>query len=96
MVTNSTILTDAISLVGGMVGGLVAVVVACFRVRRLRRVPRPIERETIDPIVDARINEAAAYWAATHGKPEAQGLVASKLHLAHRLAQRQQLRGCSR
>jgi hypothetical protein len=97
MVTDSSILGDVLSLVGGMVGGgLTTIVIGLLRLRQRRRAARKVKREAFDPIVDSRIDEAAAYWAATHDKPEAQGLVANKLHLAYRLAQQRQLRRWSR
>lgn len=41
-----------------------------------------------DPALDVEIEQAAAAWADTQSHPEASGLMADKLHLLHRLAQR--------
>jgi hypothetical protein len=44
--------------------------------------------ESADPFVSAEIDQAAAAWANAHGRPEAAGIMADKLHLLHDLGQR--------
>jgi hypothetical protein len=41
-----------------------------------------------DPWVSAEIDQAATRWAMEHGRPEAAGPIADKLHLLHDLGQR--------
>jgi hypothetical protein len=46
--------------------------------------------ESPDPFVSAEIDQAATKWASEHGRPEAAGLVADKLHLLYALGRRRQ------
>lgn len=90
MVTNTPILTDCISLVGGMIGALLMSGVFALRRRYRHRdiaSVTPIQ-DVIDPGVLNRIDEAAAQWSRNHELPEAQVVVARKLRLAYRLANR--------
>jgi hypothetical protein len=41
-----------------------------------------------NPWLDAEIDQAATSWAMAHGRPEAAGMMADKLHLLHDLGQR--------
>jgi hypothetical protein len=44
--------------------------------------------EPADPFVSAEIDQAAAKWATTEGRPEAAGIMADKLHMLYDLARR--------
>lgn len=45
----------------------------------------PTPADSVDPWIEAEIDRAAAAWATAHGRPEAAGLMADKLHLLQRL-----------
>jgi hypothetical protein len=86
----SLTLTIAVSVVSGVVAGVFS---GCLLGLWLARRPLPPRRrrghEEVDPLVELRIREASARWAAQHGYPQAAGVVASKLRLLHRLSRRE-------
>jgi hypothetical protein len=49
---------------------------------------RPDPAEPIDAFVAAKLDQAAADWAQSRGRPEAAHIMADKLRLLHRLAQK--------
>jgi hypothetical protein len=71
----------------GAVSGLLAVRWWVMRLNSdlLAHAPGPI-----DPFVSAEIDQAAAAWAKTHGRPGAAGVMADKLHLLYDLGRRRQ------
>lgn len=95
--TNNPILTDGLALVAGMIGGgLAELTFWGLRARRRRRTAQTIDRDVIDAETKQRLDDAASYWAAMHGRPHGRDVVARKLRLAYRLAQRQRARRWSR
>jgi hypothetical protein len=97
MVTQSPILTDGLSLVGGALGGcLLTLAVGLIRLIRRRHAERVVAPQADNSYTDERIDEAAACWAAAHGQPEAADLIARKLRLTYRLTSPRQDRRWSR
>jgi hypothetical protein len=69
------------ALAGGLIGGLVSW-------RLIRRRPERSSGPGVmqpDPLVLQELDQAAGAWAMAHGRPEAEGLLADKLHLVYRL-----------
>jgi len=77
------LLIVAATLAGALSGSLTA-----RRLLRRREERVPVQPDESDPWVSAEIDQAVARWAMEHGRPEAAGLMADKLHLLHRLSQR--------
>lgn len=72
-------------LAGAVAGGITA----RWLIRRNQHAsPKAQPVPITDPALDIEIEQAAAAWADTQSHPEASGLMADKLHLLHRLAQR--------
>jgi hypothetical protein len=73
-------LTLIAAFLGSLAGSLSGQVIRRLRSRREQR------RLPVSPVIDrltaAEIDQAAAAWAAAHGKPAAGGLLADKLRLA--------------
>lgn len=84
-------LTLIVSTAAGAVGGTVAGGLLAWLLLRRQR-PQPLNEVAeppIDPWLSAEIDQAAATWAAEHGRSEqAASLLADKLHLLHRLGAR--------
>jgi predicted exporter len=77
------LLLVAVSALIGVTAGLLAV---RWWVGRLG--PKTSAPEPTDPFVSAEIDQAAAAWATAHGRPEAAGIMADKLHLLYEIGQR--------
>jgi hypothetical protein len=67
-------------VIGITFGGLVG-----WRLARRNGSPEP---SALDPVLEQRIDAAAAQWAAAHDRPGAAPLIADKLRLAYVLSQR--------
>jgi hypothetical protein len=87
-----TIYQQLIVIAGATVGGgLAGWLVALWRTQvGPVAVPEPPIASQGPP--DEWIDEAAARWASANGRPEAQGLIASKLRLGYALQQRRAAR----
>jgi hypothetical protein len=78
-----------LALIGAIAGACGGSLFLWWQIRRhhLKQAP-PIAPS--EDWLAAEIDQAAATWATTHGRPEAAGLMADKLHLLHHLGQRRQ------
>jgi hypothetical protein len=72
------------TLAGAASGALAAWLILRRRQRQPQAPPIPFS----DPARIEEIEQAAAGWAHSEGRPEAAGLMADKLHLLHQLGQR--------
>jgi hypothetical protein len=86
-----TIYQQLIVITGATVGGgLAGWLVALWRTGTdPAAVPPPVVQQA--PL-EEWINEAAARWATANGRPEARGLIASKLRLGYALQERRAAR----
>lgn len=87
-----TIYQQLIVIAGATVGGgLAGWLVTLWRTRSdMAAAPTPLAAPQAP--TDEWIDEKAAQWASANGRPETQGLIASKLRLGYALQQRRSAR----
>jgi hypothetical protein len=98
MITNTPILTDCLSLIGGMLGALCmsGAFVLMGRHRRRRTLRQPLVEQTIEPVVFAPFDDHAKRQTGTDDCPEARLVIARKVELASRLLDQRRTRRWSR
>jgi hypothetical protein len=97
VVTNTPILTDCVSLLGGMLGALfMSGSLALLRRYRRRLTHRlPQDEQVIEPVVFRPVDDRAELWTRTNHSPETR-LVARKVELASRLMNQRRIKRWSR
>jgi hypothetical protein len=84
---NLVLLMLLLATVSALVGVTAGFVVVHYWVRQVGPdISAPAE--PTDPFVSAELDQAAATWATAHGRPEAAGVMADKLHLLYDLGRR--------
>lgn len=91
----SQVLTVVLTVMGGTLGGGIAggaLALWYAKPRSKQQAGTHQDHDSVDVLEDAYITDAADRWAMAHGQPAAGPLVANKLRLGLRLAERRSRR----